>query len=194
MEQVLPPSGQLATPRRLTPFELVNVYEEGFNLAVIPPEQKAEMMRHGIVTTFPTAGAVILGIITLNIFALIYFGLKHSKLPRIKSDDFGAGRAIGFIFIPFFNFYWIFVFWGRLADRINLQFRLRGELPPVSKGLAVAIPILTVTSLIPFVGIATGLTNLFILIPIIGSQIQNASNRLAEWNMAAASAMRQSTA
>ena len=46
MEQALPPSGQIATPRRLTPFELHSVYEEGFNLAAIPPEQKAELMRH----------------------------------------------------------------------------------------------------------------------------------------------------
>ena len=190
MEQALPPSGQIATPRRLTPFELHSVYEEGFNLAAIPPEQKAELMRHQFTTTFPTAGAVILGIVTVNIFAVIYYGLKHSMLPKIKMDDFGAGRAIGFLFIPFFNFYWIFMFWMRLADRINLQFRLRGEAPPVSRGLATAIPILTLTSFIPFVGIATSLTNLFILVPVIGSQIQNASNRLAEWNMAAVSAMR----
>ncbi len=159
MAQVLPPSGQLAASRRLAPFALANVYEEGFQLAAVPPEQKTEMMRNGFQTTFPTVGAVILGIVTINIFAVIYYGLKHSKLPRIKSDDFGAGRAIGFIFIPFFNFYWIFVFWGRLADRINLQFRLRGELPPVSKGLALAIPILTLTSFIPFVGVFTALTN-----------------------------------
>ena len=189
MEQALPPSSQLSGPRRLSPFELASVYEEGFNVAAIPPEQKAELMRHGFTTTFPTAGAVILGILTLNIFALIYYGLKHSKLPRIKTDDFGAGRAIGFLFIPFFNLYWIFVYWARLADRINLQFRLRGEAPPVSRGLAVAIPILTLTSFIPFVGILTAATNWLILVPVIGSQIQNASNRLAEWNMAAASAL-----
>jgi hypothetical protein len=53
----------------------------------------------------------------------------------IKHDDFKARRAIGFMFIPFFNVYWQFRFWLRLVDRVNLQLRLRGFIPTISKGL-----------------------------------------------------------
>lgn len=91
-------------------------------------------------------------ILTIGIFGTIYLGLKHSKLPLIKSDDFTAGKGIGFLFIPFFNLYWQFVFWLRLVDRINFQYRLRGEPDPVSRDLALWTIIL---SLVGFVFLIT---------------------------------------
>ena len=79
----------------------------------------------------------MLSIITLGIFGLVYMGLKHGQLPKVKSNDPGAGKAIGFWFIPFFHYYWIFVFWLRLVDRINFQYRLRGAPAPVSRNFAI---------------------------------------------------------
>lgn len=134
-------------------------------------------MQHRLVP-FETAVVVILGIVTLNIFTVIYHGLKHSRLPKVRPDDFSAGRAIGFLFIPFFNFYWIFVFWTRLVQRINFQFKLRGQLPPVAEELGVAVAILTILSMIPVLGIVTAAVNWLILLPILSAQIQSAANRL----------------
>jgi len=145
---------------------------------------RAPFRQHRL-TAFDTAGAVVLGIVTLNIFAVIFHGLKFSRLPRVRADDFTAGKAIGFLFIPFFNFHWIFVFWTRLAQRINFQFKLRNQPPPVSEGLGVAVAVLTILSLIPGLGIATAIVNWLILIPILSSQIQSAANRLAYWGASA---------
>ncbi len=157
-------------------FNLSSVYEEYFNLKKLNPQEIDNFKKNRFFNKFSTALAILLHFITLGIFTTIYCGLKFSKLPKIKSDDFGADKAIGFLFIPFFNFYWIFVFWRGLASRINLQFRLRNEQPPVSVGLATAICILI---FIPYLG---GIVNYFILMPILFSQIQSASNRLAHEN------------
>lgn len=152
------------------------VYEDFFTVDKLTPQEIEEFKKNHFFSTFNTAVGILLHFLTIGIFTTIYCGLKHSKLPKINYDDFDAGKAIGFLFIPFFNIYWLFVFWRRLAMRINLQFKLRNERPPVSLGLATAVCILT---LIPcFTAI-----NFFILIPILFSQIQSATNKLAKENL-----------
>ena len=146
------------------------IYSEGFNLAALPPDRIEQLKAHQL-REYPTAVAILLHFLTLGIFTTIYHGLKHSRLPLIRYDDFRAGKAIGFLFIPFFNIYWFFVFWLRLADRINLQFRLRGMPDGVSRGLVLTACILAV---IPYVG----LISFLILFPIVSGQVQSACNNL----------------
>jgi len=152
-------------------MDLYLVYTPGFNLAALPPNRIEQLKAHQL-REFPTAVVVLLHFLTLGIFTTIYHGLKHSLLPPARYDDFRAGKAIGFLFIPFFNLYWLFVFWLRLADRINLQFRLRGMPDGVSRGLVLTTCIL---ALIPYIG----LISFLILAPIMSGQIQSATNRLA---------------
>lgn len=166
-------SSNTNSSNRTQTFNLSSVYEEYFNVNKLNPQEINNFKKNLFFNKFSTALAILLHFFTLGIFTTIYCGLKYSKLPKIKSDDFGAGKAIGFLFIPFFNFYWIFVFWRGLAMRINLQFKLRNEQPPVSVGLATAICILI---FLPYLG---GFVNYFILMPILFSQIQSASNKLA---------------
>jgi hypothetical protein len=80
-------------------------------------------------TSFPVAAVILLHYITCGIFSLIWLNLMHGKLPRVRSDDPSAGRAIGFCFIPFYNLYWIFFTYRRLCLRIDEQRNLYG-LPP----------------------------------------------------------------
>ena len=147
------------------------VYEPAFNLAAVPSEQQAAFRTHRLDSTFPVAVAVLLHFLTFGLFTLIYHGLKHSRLPPIRMDDFRGGKAIGFMFIPFFNLYWLFVFWLRLTDRLNFQFRLRGLPWPVPRGLVLTACILQV---IPYFGAISWL----ILIPIVSGYIQSAANQL----------------
>jgi len=165
----MPPGG---TVPGLDPYQMMMVYEQGFDLNRIPAAQREEFKKHTILETFSVGEAIVLHFLTLGIFTMIFMGLKHSKLPRVRSDDFRAGRAIGFLFIPFFNFYWIFVFWLRLADRINFQFRLRNLPPPVTRGLVLAA---VIVGIIPYVGLVSWL----ILYSIMISEIQGACNLLA---------------
>ncbi|MBW2981249.1 hypothetical protein KY343_00070 [Candidatus Woesearchaeota archaeon] len=154
-----------------------NIYEQNFDVKKISAENKKKYMKHSL-TTFPPAASIILHIITMGIFTMIYYGLKHGQLPKIKDDDFGAGKAIGFLFIPFFNFYWIFRFWIGLIDRVNLQLKLR-NMEVVPRGLAITIPILVVTSIIPFIGYLTTIANYFIVTPITLALLQSSINKLA---------------
>ena len=85
-------------------------------------------------TEFSTALVVILHIVTFGIFSLFYWTLIHGKFPKNRPDDPSGGKALGFCFIPVFNFYWCFFVFVRLIDRINEQ-RTARALPPVGKGL-----------------------------------------------------------
>jgi Protein of unknown function (DUF2510) len=160
-----PPPGQYA---RYT----ADVYDERADLGQLLTEEQREQYKQHALTSFPTWLVVVLHFLTLSLFTLIYQGLKFSKLPEAKQDDFRAGKAIGFMFIPFFNWYWQFRFALGLTDRLNFQFRLRGKRPPVSRGLALASAIVL---LIPYVGLISWL----ILMPIVAGQWQSATNRLA---------------
>jgi len=161
--QVQPPLG---------PHQLYMVYDSSFDINRMAPTQRELYKKHTLSKTFPAAGAIALHYITIGVFTMIFYGLKHSRLPKIHPDDFTAGRAIGFLFIPFFNFYWLFQFWLRLTDRVNFQFRLRHQPPPVSRGLVLTA---TIIQIIPYVGFVWWL----VMGPLVISQMQGALNNLA---------------
>lgn len=106
-------------------------------------------------TAFPTQGqvghrlsefpnwAIVLLTIFVPLFGLIWFGLMHDQLPKNRQDDPGAGKAIGFSFIPFFNiWYWSFFIHPRLVLRINEQ-RVAAGLPEAQlSGLATTMCVL----------------------------------------------------
>jgi len=144
------------------------VYEEEYKLS---PAQKSKFKKNEL-TEFPVAATVILHLITFGIFTWIYFGLIHEKLPKVKDDDFGAAKAILFMLIPFFNIYWMFIFWLRLYDRVNLQLKARGRSFELPRGLVIATLIL---NLIPFVNYIT-----FIFWPIVAGLMQSGINQAAK--------------
>lgn len=151
-----------------------NPYDRHFNFQAVPEEQRREWMRHEL-KDFPSWAVVVLSIVTFGIFGTIYHGLKHSKLPKVRDDDFGAAKGLLFLLIPFFNLYWVFKFWLRLVDRINFQHRLRGGAPPINRDLTLWTVILAIGSLIiPFAGLASSIMAL-----IVAAQIQTAANQLA---------------
>ncbi|MCI0460930.1 MAG: hypothetical protein L0Z62_28610 [Gemmataceae bacterium] len=91
-----------------------------------------------------------------------------------------AGKAVGFLFIPFFNLYWIFVAYRGLAEdmaRYMARHRISGPRP--SAGLGLAYAILTLTAGIPFVGIATALAATVVLILFMNG-VKNAAVAIIE--------------
>ncbi|HUT57128.1 MAG TPA: hypothetical protein VNA25_04560 [Phycisphaerae bacterium] len=123
-------------------------------------------------TEFPAAVAILLHFLTLGLFSTIWLNLMHGKMPKIRHDDPSAGKAIGFLFIPFFNLYWVFFTYHRLCRRINEQREMRRLKPNVPAGLAVAMCIIM---LIPYVGLIAGL----IITPIFLGVVQSSVNELA---------------
>ena len=67
------------------------------------------------------------------------------------------GRAIGLLFVPFFNVYWIFVVvWGFAKDYNSLIDRHRIPFPKLPAGLFLAVPILSLTVWLPLIGLFSG--------------------------------------
>jgi hypothetical protein len=114
---------------------------------------------------------LIIAIPLLIYVAVVYYLLIYKAWESIQDGHARTGpcKAVGFLFIPFFNFYWIFVaHWGFAKD-YNLYIS-RHRLDTASKlpeGLFLAYPILILVSLIPFVNIATSLAALIIFAVII---------------------------
>lgn len=162
--------GHFPPPTSAAPVT-VDVYDPSVSLAqVLEPEQRARFKQHDL-KHFPTWIVVVLHILTFGLFTVFYQGLKLSKLPIVKHDDFTAAKGIGFNFIPFYNLYWVFRFVLAVTDRLNFQFRLRGYPPPISRQLALASCIVHV---IPYVNIVGWL----ILEPIVAGQWQSATNTI----------------
>jgi hypothetical protein len=91
------------------------------------------------------------------------------------------GKAIGFLFIPFFNVYWIFQVWGGFpTDYNNYVDRYRLPVSPLSAALFKAYPILILLTAIPFLGILVALVNMILFVAII-CRTCDAINALAEW-------------
>jgi hypothetical protein len=155
-----------------------DLYSESVDLNQALTAEQREAFKQNLLTPgVPVWAFVTLSIITFGIFPTIYLQLKQSKLPVVKADDPRAGKAIGFMLIPFFNIYWYFVVWPRLVDRINFQYRLRGRPSPVNRGQVTTAQVLSLVGWI-VIGVL-GLAGAIWLL-VLGAQLQSASNELAE--------------
>ena len=109
-----------------------------------------------------------------SIYAFIVFAVLVYKMWKIVPADFARtspAKAVGFLFIPIFQFYWLFIaIWGWTKD-FNAFLRQRqgdSQYAPEALGLAVAIFWLiggTIGTLsgfagVPIIGTILGLPNL----------------------------------
>ncbi len=92
-------------------------------------------------------GTIIAAIVLSSIFLYKAWNQIQDGYQRTS-----AGMAVGFCFIPVFHLYWTFVAYHGLSQDINAYMR-RNQIaaPPVSEGLALAVCILSLVSVIPVV-------------------------------------------
>jgi hypothetical protein len=65
-----------------------------------------------------SAGLLLLAL-PLIILGIVFTSILHYQCWRALPERFRAttpGKAVGYIFIPFYNFYWAFVSWPKLAQ------------------------------------------------------------------------------
>ena len=122
---------------------------------------------------FPIVASVLLHYLTFGTFSAIFYNFQHGNLPRLRHDDPGAGKAIGFLFIPFFNLYWVFFTYIRLCDRIAEQRMFLGLEHKNYKGLGIAV---CAVMLIPYIGLLSWL----ILAPIFFGLLQGSINEIVQ--------------
>jgi hypothetical protein len=130
-----------------------------------------------ILTDSPEVGLLILAIalIVMTIsFVLFYIILYRLwKFIIAKANELGithsiptAGQAVGYLFIPFFNFYWLFKGIGKLPLEINGVAKRYDIQRLVPDNLGYIIGSLSIAGIIPFVGYVTASINFLILLPL----------------------------
>ena len=78
------------------------------------------------------------------------------------------GQAVGYLFIPFFNIYWIFqVFRGFARDFNSMLYRCDTNPEPLPEGIFLAFSIITLTVWIPALGQITSIIGQILLLLIV---------------------------
>lgn len=86
---------------------------------------------------------------------------KHGLKPSIETP----GKAVGYLFIPFFNFYWVFMAMGKLPVDLNRIATARAGKTVMANELGIIISVATILSVIPVVGMVLALINM-VLTPV----------------------------
>ena len=105
------------------------------------------------------------------IYAAIYFLISLYRCWSILQGSTvrtTPGKAVGFLFIPIFGFYWMFVAIRGLSKDANafLESKNANKTTKISVGLSTATCIVYITSIIPYIGI---LVVVGILAPILST-------------------------
>lgn len=110
----------------------------------------------GFLCCVPWLGAAILG------YILLY---KHWVIISDGRVRTSPGMAVGLCFVPFFNFYWVFVAYHGLTQDMNAYCRRHDiPAPPANESLALTYCILHVCYLIPYLGVLFMAVNIVVLI------------------------------
>lgn len=153
------------------------IYAEFFAIDDLTVDARGKCGVHHLKRGMHPALMVALNILTLGIVPLWLQLSNHSRLPAIRHSDCSGRKAIGFSLIPGFNwFYWQIHAYLLLADRINLQFRIRNEPPRISRTLVLWA---TITNAVGIFVFPVWAFSWLILWSVLVAQIQSAVNELA---------------
>ena len=132
-----------------------------------------------------TFGLVLFSALPLLYSVVVCFVLWYKAWDSIQDGHVRTTpcRAVGFMFIPFFNLYWLFqAVWGFARDYNSHIVRHRVSAPDLSEGLFLAACILSVIGLflgwIPLIGYVIVIADLVLIVLIINA-ILDGVNRLA---------------
>jgi hypothetical protein len=122
----------------------------------------------------------LLSSLPIDILSVVFWAILHYQCWKAIPERFRSltpGRAVGFLFIPFFNFYWAFLTWPKLADDLaSWQTSMGNPRPTQLKGLAMTYAILFVLSftlgLIPVFGILLTIVELIMFIILYGALVK----------------------
>lgn len=124
---------------------------------------------------------MLLGLVCLIACGIVVLILYYKMWAAIQDGHARTtpGKAVGFMFIPLFNLYWMFqAIWGYSKDYNEYLRRYSIPAKPLPEGLFLTACILPLLGWIPFVGSLVSIANLIILI-IIVNFICNSINALA---------------
>jgi hypothetical protein len=119
-------------------------------------------MAAGIPLSFVIVG--IGGVIAAVVFYCFIIHKLWTLIP-VSVAKTTPGKAVGFSFIPFFNFYWAFVAFHGLAKALNVETRRHSiSNKEVNEGMSLTYCILMCCGIVPYLGILTSIAGLVIWI------------------------------
>ncbi len=124
---------------------------------------------------FLVLGTLLIGAGALALIpAVVVFSVLLYKVWALIQDGHARTtpeRAVGFLFIPFFNLYWVFVAVHGLAVDLEQYLRRHGRLdvPPPPAGLAMAFCVLFVCSAVPYLNVVAVIPMLVVLVLLLMS-------------------------
>lgn len=134
--------------------------------------------------TWAVASSILLllfGCAAILFGATIWYLLLYRAWSAVQ-DGYASitpEKAVGFIFIPFYNFYWIFKAWYGFARDYNRYIeRNRLNTPKLEESLFLAFCILFICGVVPFLGYLTALPFLAIFIITANKTIDAINNLL----------------
>jgi len=126
------------------------------------------------------------GLVLFGVALLVYSGIIGLMLIfrmwAALPEGYGRAtpaRAVGYLLIPLFNFYWVFrAFWGWTQDYNKLREDRELEVPLMSEELGFNAAFLAVLTVIPFLGIVFAIGNV-VVTTIFFARACDAINALA---------------
>lgn len=116
-------------------------------------------------------------VLVLGVIFQAMFLYKLWEAVPVENRSTTPGRAVGFLFIPFFNFYWVFRAYVCLVDDTQ---RTTGK--PGPRGLAIAYAVLFscnyVCRFIPFLGAVTGIATFVVWLLMVLKLAQHANHAI----------------
>ena len=106
-------------------------------------------------------------ILWVRVYQIWRFIINTSLPVDFKPSITSPGCAVGYLFIPLFNFYWVFIAIGRLPRDLNLLARSLGINSRVPSRIGLSIAIIAIISIVPNIGWFTAAVNALLLIPIL---------------------------
>ena len=125
---------------------------------------------------------VLSGCAAILFGATIWYLLLYRAWAVIQDGNASTTpeKAVGFLFIPFYNFYWIFKAWYGFARDYNRYIeRYALNAPKLGEGLFLAFCILFICSMVPFLNYLAGLPFLVIFIITANKTIDAVNSLLA---------------
>ena len=115
-------------------------------------------------------GLLLVAFLPLILTAVVFMMFIYRMWDAIQDGyvRMTPGKAVGFMFIPFFNFYWIFqVFQGFAEDYNQYIVRHQLNLPRLDEQLFLYYPIAILCTIVPFLGSIAAMACVVLLIMII---------------------------
>jgi hypothetical protein len=119
-----------------------------------PTEADVERAMQGMMVGMGVFGLILLVIaVLMTAFAMILL-YRYWAVMQPYSKRTTPGKAVGFLFIPLFNLYWMFVAYHGLSKDIDtyLDRNRSSRAPRPSTGLVLATVIVMLVTMVPYVG------------------------------------------